>query len=157
VAPSRSGRVATARLDLGRYSLRLRFTIDGGGGKKRLSHSSAIRSPQFGCGYLGQPSGVITLTHTATGLRLVCKRHRLAASLSCAYHVGVDKKTLSGVMRHLGRRRAKVLSKEQRVEIASKAGSATWAGMTKEQRSAEMKRRAKVRAVNKLKKSKRGR
>jgi hypothetical protein len=64
----------------------------------------------------------------------------------------VDKKTLSGVMRHLGRRRAKSLSKEQRVEIARKAGSAAWGGMSKEQRSAEMKRRAKVRAANKLRK-----
>ena len=43
------------------------------------------------------------------------------------------------------------LSAADRKQAASKAGSSYWANMSPEQRSAEMKRRAKVRAKNRKK------
>jgi hypothetical protein len=71
----------------------------------------------------------------------------------------VRKDVLREVMAHLGRLRAKKLSPTARAKIASGAGRAAWAGMTAEERSAEMKRRAKVRVKNaeiKKRKSKAG-
>jgi hypothetical protein len=45
-------------------------------------------------------------------------------------------------MSELGRGRAKKLSAARRKEIASKGGRTSWAKMTPNERSAEMKRRA---------------
>lgn len=42
----------------------------------------------------------------------------------------------------LGRKRIKKLSGPERKELASKGGSAAWAKLSPEERSAEMKRRA---------------
>ncbi len=64
----------------------------------------------------------------------------------------VRKKEIAEVMAHLGRQRAKKLSAAQRKQIASGAGSAAWAKLSAEERSAEMKRRAQVRARNRKKK-----
>jgi hypothetical protein len=66
----------------------------------------------------------------------------------------MDQKTIRAVMAELGRRRAKKMSPQEREKISSRGGKATWAGLTKEQRSAEMKRRARVRNQNRARKSK---
>jgi hypothetical protein len=47
-----------------------------------------------------------------------------------------------------GRARASALSEKSRKEIASGAGKSAWSSLTPEERSAEMKRRAVVRAKN---------
>jgi hypothetical protein len=52
-------------------------------------------------------------------------------------------------MAHLGRLRAKKLAPDVRAKIASDAGKAAWAGMTTEERSVEMKRRAAKRRKKK--------
>jgi hypothetical protein len=52
-----------------------------------------------------------------------------------------------------GRKRWRGVKKEEHHTIASKGGKKSWASMTREQRSAENKRRAEVRAKNRAKKS----
>jgi hypothetical protein len=54
-----------------------------------------------------------------------------------------------------GRRRWKGTTIKQRKEIAAKAAGSFWAKLNPEQRSAEMKRRVKVRERNKARKAKR--
>ncbi len=54
---------------------------------------------------------------------------------------------ISRAMRELAKRR----SPEQAKKTASAGGKAFWAGMTKEERSVENKRRAQVRARNRKK------
>jgi hypothetical protein len=54
----------------------------------------------------------------------------------------MKKGTISEVMSHLARLRAKKLAPAVRAKIASNAGKASWAGMTAEERSVELKRRA---------------
>jgi hypothetical protein len=61
----------------------------------------------------------------------------------------VRKDVLREVMAHLGRLRAKKLSPEERAKSASAAGKAAWAGMSSEERSAELKRRATKRKKKK--------
>jgi hypothetical protein len=61
----------------------------------------------------------------------------------------VRKDVLREVMAHLGRLRAKKLAPDVRAKIASDAGKAAWAGMTTEERSVEMKRRAAKRRKKK--------
>jgi hypothetical protein len=51
-----------------------------------------------------------------------------------------------------GRKRWKGVSKQDRKKILSAAGKATWASLTSEERSVEMKRRAKVRDRNRRRK-----
>jgi hypothetical protein len=63
----------------------------------------------------------------------------------------VRKDVLREVMAHLGWLRAKKLSPDVRAKIASVGGKAAWAGMTAEERSAEMRKRAKKRRVTKRK------
>jgi hypothetical protein len=50
-----------------------------------------------------------------------------------------------------GRKRWKGVEKKERSRILSAAGKASWADLTSEQRSVEMKRRARVRKRNKAK------
>lgn len=57
-------------------------------------------------------------------------------------------------MSELGRRSMAKLTAEERKALAGKGGRSTWARMTPEQRSAEMKRRARVRNQNRTRKSK---
>jgi hypothetical protein len=52
-----------------------------------------------------------------------------------------------------GRKRWRGVGKEEHRAIASKGGKTSWANMTPEERSAENKRRAQVRAQNRAKKS----
>lgn len=52
---------------------------------------------------------------------------------------------ISRAMRKIAKMRAEKLGPKRLKEIASKAGQAAWKGLTPEQRSAEMKRRAKKR------------
>jgi hypothetical protein len=61
---------------------------------------------------------------------------------------------ISLAMTALARRRAAKLTPNQRKQIAAAGGKSSWAGMTPEQRSAEMKRRARVRNQNRARKSK---
>jgi hypothetical protein len=56
-------------------------------------------------------------------------------------------------LRRAVRKRWAKATKEERKEATSKAGRAAWAELTPEQRSAEMKRRAQVRARNRTKKT----
>jgi|HubBroStandDraft_6_1064221.scaffolds.fasta_scaffold1099586_2 hypothetical protein len=51
-----------------------------------------------------------------------------------------------------GRKRWKGVEKKERSRILSAAGRATWANFTPEERSVEMKRRAKVRERNRRRK-----
>jgi hypothetical protein len=53
--------------------------------------------------------------------------------------------------REKGAERWKGTTKKQKQEFASKGGKSAWSGMSLEERSAEMKRRAKVRAKNRKK------
>lgn len=53
-----------------------------------------------------------------------------------------------------GRKRWKGVERKERSKILSAAGKASWANMTPEERSAEMKRRAKVRNQNRARKAK---
>jgi len=57
-------------------------------------------------------------------------------------------------LRAAGRKRWKGVSKSERRKIGSAAGKASWANLTPEERSVEMKRRAKVRKRNRARKSK---
>ena len=57
-------------------------------------------------------------------------------------------------MSELGRRSMAKLTAEERKALAGKGGRSTWARMTPEQRSAEMKRRARVRNQNRTRKPK---
>ncbi|MFZ1123150.1 MAG: hypothetical protein WAN81_23240 [Candidatus Binataceae bacterium] len=66
----------------------------------------------------------------------------------------MDRETIRAVMAELGRRRTKKLSPQERGKISSRGGKAAWARLTKDQRSAEMKRRAAVRKRNRARKSK---
>jgi len=47
-----------------------------------------------------------------------------------------------------GRKRWRGVKKRDHLEVSAKGGKASWAQMTPEERSAEMKRRAQVRAKN---------
>jgi hypothetical protein len=58
-------------------------------------------------------------------------------------------------LRAAGRERWKGVKKQERSEILSAAGKASWINMTPEERSAEMKRRMKVRKRNQARKKKR--
>jgi hypothetical protein len=51
-----------------------------------------------------------------------------------------------------GRRRWRGVGKEARTKLAGAAASSYWAKLTREERSAEMKRRAKVRERNRRRK-----
>jgi hypothetical protein len=51
-------------------------------------------------------------------------------------------------LRAAGRKRWKGVSKSERRKIGSAGGKASWADLTPEERSVEMKRRAKVRERN---------
>jgi hypothetical protein len=53
--------------------------------------------------------------------------------------------TLSEHLRRMREKRWRNATKEERQEAASVAGRAAWANLTPEERSVEMKRRAKVR------------
>jgi hypothetical protein len=57
-------------------------------------------------------------------------------------------------LRAAGRKRWKGVPKSDRRKIASAAGNAFWTNLTPEERSAEMKRRARVRNQNRARKSK---
>jgi len=57
-------------------------------------------------------------------------------------------------MAEMGRRRGKKLPPERRREIASMGGKSSWADLTPEERSVEMKRRAKVRKRKRAPKAK---
>jgi hypothetical protein len=52
-----------------------------------------------------------------------------------------------------GRRRWRGVGKEARAKLAGKAAGSYWAKLTPEERSVEMKRRAKVRTHNRARKS----
>jgi hypothetical protein len=64
------------------------------------------------------------------------------------------KEIIRRAMAELAHRRAKKLTPERRQEISSMGGRSSWANLTPEQRSVEMKRRAKVRKRNRARKSK---
>jgi len=57
-------------------------------------------------------------------------------------------------LRRAVRKRWANATEEEKKEATSKAGRASWAKLTPEQRSAEMKRRAAVRAKNRARKAK---
>ena len=61
----------------------------------------------------------------------------------------MKKETIREVFSHLARLRAKKLAPAVRVKIASIAGKASWAGLTAEERSVELKRRAAKRQKKK--------
>jgi hypothetical protein len=63
------------------------------------------------------------------------------------------KEIIRRAMSAMGHLRARKLTAEQRQDIASAAGKASWADLTAEQRSVEMKRRAKVRKRNRARKN----
>jgi hypothetical protein len=64
------------------------------------------------------------------------------------------KEIIRRAMAELAHRRAKKLTPERRQEISSMGGKSSWASLTPEQRSVEMKRRAKVRKRNRARKKK---
>jgi hypothetical protein len=73
-----------------------------------------------------------------------------------SFSVRVKKYILSAMVitvREAGRKRWKNVSDQDRRVLAAKAGKAAWASMSAEEKSAEMKRRAAVRAKNQKKKS----
>jgi hypothetical protein len=57
-------------------------------------------------------------------------------------------------VKEAGRRRWRGVGKDARTKLAAQAAGSYWARMTSEQRSAEMKRRVKVRERNRAKKAK---
>jgi hypothetical protein len=64
------------------------------------------------------------------------------------------KEIIRRAMAELAHRRAKKLTPERRQEISSMGGSSSWAHLTPDERSVEMKRRAKVRKRNRVRKKK---
>ncbi len=62
--------------------------------------------------------------------------------------------TLSEHLRRMREKRWRNATKEERQKAASLAGRAAWANLTPEERSVEMKRRAKVRNQNRARKAK---
>ena len=61
------------------------------------------------------------------------------------------KEIMRRAMSEMARLCNKKLTPQQRREIASMGGKSSWADLTPEQRSAEMKRRARIRKRNKAK------
>ncbi len=64
------------------------------------------------------------------------------------------KEIIRRAMAELAHRRAKKLTPERRQEISSMGGKSSWADLSPEERSAEMKRRAVVRKRNRAKRPK---
>jgi hypothetical protein len=62
--------------------------------------------------------------------------------------------TLNEHLRRMREKRWRNATKEERQKATSLAGHAAWANLSPEQRSVEMKRRAKVRKRNRARKSK---
>jgi hypothetical protein len=61
------------------------------------------------------------------------------------------KEIMRRAMSEMARLRNKKLTPQQRREIASMGGKSSWADLTPEERSVEMKRRARIRKRNKAK------